>query len=649
LIIKPNGMRYILLILLMLAIDVEGSMAQKNLSTKSKRANKLYQEAIANLNLLAYSNAIFNLNEAIAEDSSFIEAYILLGEVYTDTHNDSLAITSFKKSIDINPNFFPPLYSNLASLEHNNGLYSDALEHISKYLSYPTQNPKFRSSAEILVRSCRFALEAIKQPVAFNPQNMGPGINDEHDQYWPSISADGQTFVFTQLMPINPANPEPLHNRQEDFYISSWLDSSWTKARPVGPPLNTSKNEGAQTISADGKIMIYTGCNRRDGFGGCDLYISQNINDQWTVPKNMGPTVNSVAKETQPSISADGRTIYFSSNREGTKGGLDLWKLNCNDSDEWSEPINLGDSINTIFDEQSPYIHHDNHTLYFSSTGWPGMGRFDLFITRKISDSTWQTPKNLGYPINTHFSDEGLIVNATGNTAYYSSNRMGYGGRDIFSFELYKEIQPTSVSYMKGLVFDAETHAKLVANFELIDLATSNLIMNARSNPDGSFLVCIPAGKDYALNVNKKGYLFFSENFTMTGGDYSKPYFKDVPLEPIKVGSKVVMKNIFFNHDSYILKDESKVELQKLLSVLNQIKGLKIEISGHTDNTGTTDYNQKLSENRAKSVASYLISHGIEPARLKWKGYGEKQPIDSNETSEGKAKNRRTEFKVTGI
>lgn len=640
-------MRNFLLILLVLI--GEQINAQNNLSTKSKRAARLYQEATANLNLLAYDNAIFNLCEAVKEDTGFIEAYILLGEVYLDTHKDSLAIASFKKSIRIHPNFFPPLYSNLANLEHNNGLYADALEHINKYLAYPTQNPKFRAPAELLKKSCIFAMDAIHKPVAFNPQNMGPAMNNKLDQYWPSISADAKTFVITQLMPVDASRPPVYPNIQEDFYISTWIDSSWVKTQAIGPPLNTSRSEGAQTLSADGKVMVFTGCNRKEGFGNCDLYISMKINDQWTIPKNMGPLVNTVAKETQPSISADGRTIYFSSNREGTKGGLDLWQINCNDSDEWSEPINLGDSINTLYDEQSPFMHADNRTMYFSSNGWPGMGRFDLFITRKHTDTTWQTPKNLGYPINTFFSDEGLIVDAAGKTAYYSSNREGYGGRDIFSFDLNKEIQPTPVSYMKGLVYDAETHVNLMANFELIDLATSNLIMNARSNPDGSFLVCIPAGKDYALNVHKKGYLFFSENFTMTGGDYTKPYFKDIPLEPIQIGSKVVMKNIFFNHDAYILKDESKVELQKLLSILNQIKGLKIEVSGHTDNTGTADYNQKLSENRAKSVANYLISHGIDSTRITWKGYGENQPLDTSETTEGKAKNRRTEFKVTGI
>jgi outer membrane protein OmpA-like peptidoglycan-associated protein len=642
-------MRYFFLLFLCVLFQVNDGIAQQKLTTKSNRAIRLYSEATSNLNLLYYDATITNLLEAIDEDNNFIEAYLLLGEVYTDTRRDSLAILTFKKAIAINPDFFPPLYSNLASIELNNGLYEDAYNHTKIYLSYKSQNPKFRVSAEYLLRSCEFAMEGVKKPVAFDPRNMGDAINDEHDQYWPSISADGQTFVITQLMPIDSRKPLIANNRQEDFYVSTWKDNAWEKARNVGPPLNTSNNEGAQSISADGKVMVFTGCNRRDGFGGCDLYISQKTNDQWSVPTNMGRNVNSSAKETQPSISADGRTIYFASNRQNTKGGLDIWKVEMNDSSEWSTPVNLGDSINTPYDEQSPFIHPDDRTLYFSSTGWPGFGRFDLFVTRKLTDSTWQAPKNLGYPINTHFSDEGLIVNAKGNMAYYSSNRGGYGGRDIFAFELYKEIQPTPVSYMKGLVYNAETKANLVANFELIDLETFKLVMRAKSNTDGTFLICIPAGKDYALNVSKKGFLFYSDNFTMKGGDYTKPFVKDVPMEPLKVGSKVVMKNIFFNNDSYELLKESKVELGKLLTMLNEVKNLKIEISGHTDNSGSIEYNQKLSENRAKAVANYLIEHGISASRISWKGYGEKQPISGNDTSEGKAKNRRTEFKVMGL
>jgi outer membrane protein OmpA-like peptidoglycan-associated protein len=620
---------------------------QRQLTTKSKRAIQDYQEAIAKAHQKAFDQAIALLKNAIQEDPDFIEATIMLGEVYSDNMQDSLAIITLRKAISLNPDFFPGIYSNLANLEFNNAMYDDALTHIKTYLSYPNQNPKYKNDAEWLLKSCEFAVNAVKHPVPFNPQNLGKNINSKYDEYWPSLSADEQTMVFTEKLPIDPNNPEVYRNRQEDFYYSDMVDGKWLPAKTEGPPLNTPGNEGAQTISADGKLMIFTGCNRRDGYGNCDLYFSKKEGDSWTIPQNLGKPINTNAKETQPSLSSDGKTIYFASNRPGSKGNLDIWKSDVKEDGTWSNPINLGDSINTTSDDQSPFIHPDNQTLYFSSKGWPGMGGYDLYMSRRINDTLWTKARNLGYPINTNYNEVGMMVNARGTTAYYSSNRFGgFGGDDIYSFDLYKEVRPTMVSYMKGRVFDAETNAPLNARFELIDLASAKNIMDAWSNSDGSFLVCIPEGKDYALNVNRKGYLFYSDNFKMTHGDFVQPFVKDVPLKPIKVGEKVVMRNIFFDLESYKLKEESKIELHKLIKLLTENPQMQIEISGHTDKTGKPDFNLKLSANRAKAVADYLIQNGIDPKRLLSKGYGETQPMASNDTEEGRAQNRRTEFKV---
>ncbi len=639
-------MRY-LFIFTVLVSQFSGCLfAQPQLSTKSNRAIKLYQEALAKANLRDFDKAIILTKEAIDIDENFVEAYFLLGEVYTDNKQEKNAIDMFRKGIKLNPELFPPVYSNLANLEFNNGEYDIALEHISKYLTYNTITPQSKTAAQTLFESCKFAQTAIKNPVPFNPKSLGININSKNDEYWPSLTADEQTLVVTKLLPINPNNTEIYRNRQEDFYISSFENGKWTTAVPVGPPLNTQGNEGAQSISADGKIMIFTGCNRQDGVGRCDLYFSRIIDGKWSVPQNMGKPINTVAKETQPSISADGTALYFASDRPGGKGLLDIWKSTLNIDGTWGEPVNLGDSINTPFDEQSPFIHPDNQTLYFSSKGWPGLGAFDLYVSRKTNDTIWTTPKNLGYPINTNFSEEGLIVNARGNTAYYSTNRFAEGGRDIYTFELYNAIRPTTVSYMKGKTFDAETNKPLLARFELIDLASAKTIMDATSDETGEFLICIPSGKDYALNVSRKNYLFYSDNFTMMHGDYTKPFEKDVPLKPIKVGEKVVMRNIFYDIDSYALRLESQVELGRLIKLLKDNVLLKIEISGHTDKTGRPDYNRKLSENRAKTVAEYLVKNGIDTSRITSKGYGETQPIATNDTDDGRVQNRRTEFMV---
>jgi outer membrane protein OmpA-like peptidoglycan-associated protein len=278
------------------------------------------------------------------------------------------------------------------------------------------------------------------------------------------------------------------------------------------------------------------------------------------------------------------------------------------------------------------------------------MGGSDLYYSRRkpTFPPTWSKATNLGYPINTFADEVGLIVNANGNRAYFSSNRIPEKGKDIYTFELYGQARPTQVSYLKGKVYDSETKTPLDAQFELIDLKSSKTINLAIANKyTGEFLVCIPTDKDYALNVNKKGYLFYSENFTLAGiSDNAKPFLKDIPLQAMKAGNKVVLKNIFFETNSFELKPESTVELNKILQFMNDNLNLKIEISGHTDNVGGDAINQKLSENRAKAVVDYLTSKGISTARLISKGYGKTQPIANNSTEEGRALNRRTEFKI---
>lgn len=643
-----NPMRKVVYCVLLFVFWGFSCHAQEVLTTKSKKAEKFYRDATKNFSLKYYDAAVEQLKEALQTDDKFIEAWLMLAEVYMDMDDNEDAIKSYKKSFEINPDFFPGAYLNVAEMEFLQGKYGESKPDYEKYLAYNSASDRNRKLALKGIENCNFAINALKHPVPFKPVNMGPNINNELDQYWPSISLDEKTFVFTLLLPKDPNYNAIIGNRQEDFYISYKEGDEWTPAKDVGYPLNTRDNEGAQTLSADGKEMYFTACNRREGYGLCDIYYSRFNGETWTTPVNIGTPVNTRYKETQPSLSPDGHTLYYACNRPEGKGGLDIWQSSLQEDGTWTEPVNLGDSINTSGEEQSPFIAADNRTLYFSSTGLTGMGRFDLFVTRKKDDGTWSTPKNLGYPINTNHNEEGLIVNAKGTTAYYSSSREGgYGGRDIYQFDLYKEAQPSPVSYMKGTVFDAETKRPLRAHFELIDLQTAKTIMDSYSQAsDGTFLISIPTGKDYALNANRQGYLFFSENFTLGKTDYTKPYLIDVPLKPIKAGEKSILRNIFFEFDKFTLKPESRIELDRLVRLLNENPSMRIEVSGHTDNTGTAEYNRTLSDNRAKAVVSYLVNAGIDAKRLSAKGYGETQPVASNETEEGKALNRRTEFTV---
>lgn len=645
------------------------SIAQHNYSTHNKKAIKSYQEALQSYDRMDYATAVDLMQKAIKTDRKFIEAHIVLAEIYIEKGDRKNAISEYGKVIDLNPDFFPGLYLSLAQLEMEDGDYESAKKHLEKYLTYDNLKPIRISQAKRKIESCDFAIKAINNPVPFKPVNLGDSINTQYDEYWPTLTADEQTLIITRLIPKdlltgtdtvkkdlnenekNPYNQIKLpgmNNFQEDFYISVKKNDFWSKAVNAGKPLNTMGNEGAQTITADGRTMYFTACNRSDGKGRCDIYSSKEDNGKWSIPVNIGSPVNSTNWEAQPSISPDGKTLYFVSTKEGGFGQKDIWMSNLMDNGQWSEPINLGENVNSKGQEQSPFIHPDNKTLYFASDGRIGMGGFDLYKVTKNDDGTWSKPVDLGYPINTSSDEVGLIVNAKGDKAFFSSDRLSAKGRDIFEFELYKEARPNPVSYIKGKVFDSETNKKLEAHFELINLESNKIVMQAESDINtGEFLVCIPTDNDYALNVSKKGYLFYSDNFELKGVyEISNPFLKDVALNPVKPGEKIILRNIFFATDSYELVDKSVAELTKLVEFLDNNSGLKIEISGHTDNIGTSEYNIELSKNRAKSVFNYLISHGINKDRLSYKGYGETEPISTNKTKEGRAENRRTEIKI---
>lgn len=619
------------------------------LTTKSKKAIKFYENATRHYDNYNNLGCIEEVNKAIAEDPKFIEAYYLLASTYSDLKQTQDAISVYEKAISIDEEFYPGAFYLVASLQLSIGKYENAGNNFQKFLKFKGESPIKQKGATKGLEVVQFALEQLNNPVPFEMINMGKNINSENDEYLPAITADEQTLIITVRRPKDEQTVSQATKLEEDFYFSNKINGEWNKAEPVGPPLNTHGNEGAQCISPDGQYIYYTACNRAEGRGSCDIYFSRKIGNTWSTPENLGEPINTSSWESQPSISSDGKTLYFASSREGGKGNIDIWKSILDESGKFGVPINLGDSINTRYNEMSPFLHPDNQTLYFSSDGMLGMGGKDIYYSRKNKDGEWTKPINIGYPINTFADEINLLVNAKGDLAYFSSDKPGgFGKYDLYSFELYQKARPQMVSYMKGKVYDAETLRKLDAKFELLNLETGEIVAQSKANPvSGEFLVCLPVGKSYALNVSKDGYLFYSENIALEGiHSEIKPFIKDVPLKPIKVGEIVVLRNIFFETDKFELKNESKVELNKLIDLLKLNKSLKIEISGHTDNVGNEKYNLTLSENRAKTVYEYLSNNGILKTRLTFKGYGWSKPIENNDTENGRANNRRTEFKV---
>ncbi len=613
--------------------------AQEGRRSENIQAQNHYEQAGRYISAGKYPAAIIELQRAVAADNKFTAAYQQLGDLSRKVKNHKDAAAYYGKVLDLAPEFSSLTYYGLAESELNLGDYANALQHFIKYSSYPGLSDASKRLVNKHMADCRFSIEAIRKPVPFKPVNLGEGVNSVYQEYLPVITADEGRLIFTRRV-----------NNNEDFYQSLKDTDKWGKAEYLSSKINTANfNEGAQCISPDGLYLFFTGCNRPEGLGRCDIYVCKREGKDWSEPFNIGPPVNTAGWESQPSLSADGRTLYFVSNRAGGMGGYDIWQASLLPEGKWSKPVNLGPSVNTSFDEHSPFIHPDNSTLYFSSNGWPGFGNRDLYVSRKDATGKWQQPENLGYPINTSGEESGLTVTADGQTAFFASDmKGGFGGMDIYSFVLPEKNRPQPVTYVKGKVIDAATKAPLSADVRITELKSNTVIFDEESEDEnGGFLATMPEGKMFGLTVFKEGYLFHSENFSPAQGpNNKKPYRIVIPLKKIIAGETVVLKNIFFETNKDELMAESMPELNNLLNFMISNPGAVIEITGHTDDKGSDAANELLSENRARNVYNFLISKKINPSRLSFKGYGKSRPVADNSTEEGRQANRRTEVKI---
>ncbi|RZL39600.1 MAG: hypothetical protein EOO96_00225 [Pedobacter sp.] len=607
-----------------------------------KKAQDNFEDAQQYLRQNIYDEAIKYLDAAVKADPKFQFAYIQLGDIYRRMKSHQQAKENYRKAVSSAATVDARIYYVLGESELLTGDYAPAKNNFLNFQrNYSGTDTELITKTKKYILDCDFAVEAIKKPTKFEPKNMGFYVNSENRDYFPALTADGQTIIFTRVVDGN-----------EDFFISNKKDNEWQKATSLSNAINTKNfNEGAQSISPDGKYLFFTGCNRPDGLGRCDIYVSHKDGNDWGKPKNLGNVINSEHWESQPSISPDGGTLYFVSNRPGGIGGYDIWKSMLSDEGTWSDPVNLGPQINTPFDENTPFMHADGKTLYFSSNGWPGFGDKDIFYSVITEDGNFETPINLGYPINTFNEEIGLIVTADGSEGLFSSNLGGgFGDLDIYRFKLPENVKPKPTTYVKGIVRDKESKEPLEATVLIIDLKDNHAVFNDYTSAvTGDFLAVMPLGSNYSFNVDATGYLFNSARYELKQASGSKPYEVEILLDKIKVGSNVTMQNVFFDTNKFDLLPPSVIELNLLIDLLTANVSVEVEIEGHTDNVGDEKLNQKLSENRVKSVYDYLIKNGIDKRRLSFKGYGETKPKADNSTEEGKKQNRRTEFKITKI
>jgi OOP family OmpA-OmpF porin len=627
------------------------SLAQtdpKLLHTKNKSAIKLYQQAELLQLQRKFFEALDVYHMAIDKDPNFAEAYYKIGGMFLSYGKVKEGKPYLVKGVQLLPNekVFAGIYYSLADVYLLEGAYDSAVVLYQMSLDVKPNDKRIVTQAPRQIERCLFAKELIQHPVPFNPTKMKAPMNILFAQSHPITTADGNSFIFT-------ARAGNRGMDSEEIMLCKWNGTNWSKPLSISSAINTEKNEGTCTISQDGKTMVFVGCSRTDGLGSCDLYITYFENGDWSVPQNMGSNINSNSWDSHPSLSSDGRELYFTSTRIGGKGKEDIYKSSLDENGIWSKAVNLGAPINTVGGEHSPFIHADNQTLFFASNEHMGMGGFDLFMTSK-QDTSWAKPTNLGYPINTPQNDETIFIRLDGKKGYFSKWESGDINTSpiyLYEFDVPNSLQAKNKStFINGHLFDAQTKKPIKGFVELIDLNSKKVIQRVHSDSLSGIYTCVlTEGKDYGLFVQSNGYLYQTQHIDFIQAHQFDPLSMDIYLNKLIVGASITMNNIFFASNAYTLEPQSLVELDKLITMLKANPSIKIEISGHTDNIGNEASNKTLSENRANAVFIYLNKNGIEASRLKKVGYGSLKPIAENTSEKGKQQNRRIELKVIAL
>jgi outer membrane protein OmpA-like peptidoglycan-associated protein len=597
------------------------------------------------------------------------------------SHNSALKIQAFpylEKAYKLNPNVAPDIHYQLGRAYHLSMKWENAKQEYTTYLQTldQTKNADQIADTKKKIEECNNGEELVQHPTRVFIDNLGPNINTHYPEYSPIISADESEIIFTSKRPNTTGGKidEDGGEYMEDLYISFFKNGAWEPATDMGAPINTDENDATAGISNDGQTLyVYRGTN------GGDIYEAHLQGITWTKPERMSNKINTPYHETSVSLSPDEKILYFVSDKPGGYGDKDIYKSTLDAKGKWGDAQNLGPVINTQYAEEGVAMQADGKTLYFSSQGHNSMGGYDIFKS-VCENGIWSNPENLGYPINTPDDDVFFSISASGKHGYYSSVRPdGYGENDLYMITFLGPEKPVvqsneddllagsknevadvmmtaavavtapKITLLKGIITDSMTHKPLQASIELVDNKKNVVIASFQSNSTtGKYLVSLPAGINYGIAVKTDGYLFYSANFNIPDTANYIVVEKNVALQPINIGDRIVLRNVFFDFDKATLRDESTAELDRLTKLLTTYSTLQIEISGYTDNKGSAEHNQKLSEARAKSVVDYLVAHGIAQTRLTSKGYGMDDPIATNETDEGRQLNRRTEFKIVG-
>ncbi|HQM77941.1 MAG TPA: OmpA family protein [Bacteroidales bacterium] len=634
-------------------LSITKSKQQEQLEIAINKINHGINSKFVESQKLYFSEAtdiLRSLNDK--EEYPIVNYYLALTYIYKPDNNFTLAEQYLKKVIDACPDDIPEAYFHLGKLAYTTNQKCDAINYFKKFLTYQGDFDTLFAEAKMLMKWSEEICKLINNPVPFNPK-LVKGISSQLDDYLVSLSPDNEIAYYTRKTKdyqISGYKSEPAF--QEKFYFSYRIsDNVFDNGKEMPYPFNRNENEGGATITGNNKELIYTVCKMVTSprqYYNCDLYSSKNIKGYWTDIVPLERVNRPDTWESMPSVTADGKELYFVSNRSGGVGGYDIYKSIKDENGEWSEPINIGKPINTSGDEKSPFIHTDTRTLYFSSNGRPGIGGYDIYYV-KLNDNNEKTEvKNIGYPINTENDEVGFIVSIDGKYGYFSSNNIkneSLGGMDFYYFSLYNEAKPEEVILVKGNLKSEDTTKPIKATVQIKSLESKRVTF-IPVDEDGDYVASLLKNEDYLLTIKGEDIVYQS-TYVAAKDSITAPVIKlEMEVQPIEVGMHYRLHNIYFAFNSADILSSSQKVLDEFIVFLNDHPTMTISIEGHTDNVGSDEFNLILSENRAKAVYNYLVNNGIDADRLQYKGFGETAPIATNETEEGRAMNRRTEFVI---
>ena len=631
----------------------QGQLPPKVPTPTNTKARSLLEKAQQHVKERDFVRAVDVLTQLNQKFPSFGDAFLLKGSLLKAMGDNRGSLAAYRDGLAKVPldGIHASEYQLVGDLALSYGEYQTALDAYKQLLKVAPKTQKNLAKSQRQLLTCEFALESLKHPVGEAPMRLPAPLNGFKFQYFPDLTADNRFLLFTG---------RPAASSGEDLYVSRQnKDGSMGEPQPISPAINSSYNEGAGSISGDGKTLVFASCDRPKAIGNCDLYISRRTGNNWSAPINLGLNVNSTEWDSQPSLSADGRTLYFTSTRRGGQGQEDIYITTLLPDGNWSPAQNVGTPVNTPGKDMAPFIHASGTTLYYVTDGLIGMGGLDVFRCEKTPAGTWTSPTNLGFPLNTFENEASLFITSDNLKGFCSRSRASEepaGGYrlarerpvELFGFAVPPPVKARETStYTQGRVFDANTKKPLKAEVKLYDLDTDVLTQFVTSDPEyGDYTVVLNEGHHYAMYAAANKYLLKSLSFDYSNQHTFNPTALDIYLEPVRSGRSVVLNNLFFDTNKFDLKPQSRTELNRLIEFLRQYRDVQIEVSGYTDNVGSPEANSALSQRRAQAVVEYLSGHGISPTRLRSRGYGETHPLAANDTEAHRQLNRRIELHI---